>query len=291
MAHEHTKKIGWTVLLNIVITIAEYIGGTISGSLALLSDAGHNFSDVLSLILGYFGEKIADKKSTKKHTFGFKRFEIFTALINSLSLWAIGIFIIYEAIIRLNHPESISIVIMLSVAIVGLLGNFFSILILNKEKDESLNMKAAYLHLFYDTISSVAVIIAGIIIYFTNWIILDLIMSIFIALMIFYSGFEIVKNALHIFMQGTPEEIDFDDVFKTISKVGGVKSVHNLHIWSINSNEIFLSGHICVDKKVSKLGGVLKEINKLILEKYDIENSAIQIEEEGFCSADKKQKI
>ena len=162
--HSHTKKFGITIILNIIITIAEYMGGIFSGSLALISDAGHNLSDVLSLFLGYFGERISHKESTKKHTFGFKRFEIFTALINSLSLWAIGIFIIYEAISRLKTTESISVGLMIGIAFIGLFGNLFSILVLNKEKDESLNMKAAYTHLFYDTISSVAVIISGIVI-------------------------------------------------------------------------------------------------------------------------------
>jgi len=289
--HSHTKKFGITIILNIVITIAEYIGGIFSGSLALISDAGHNLSDVLSLILGYFGEKISDKESTKKHTFGFKRFEIFTALINSLSLWAIGIFIIYEAISRLKTTESISIGLMIGIAFIGLFGNLFSILVLNKEKDESLNMKAAYTHLFYDTISSIAVIISGIVIYFTGWVILDLLISIFISLMIFYSGFEIIKKSIHIFMQGTPEGIEFDEVYQTILNINGVESLHNLHIWSIDSDEIFLSGHICINKKKSNSKKILEEINELILEKYHIENSAIQIEEDDFCKFNNKQNI
>jgi len=289
MAHEHshTKKIGWTILLNIVITIAEYIGGIISGSLALLSDAGHNFSDVLSLILGYFGEKISENKATKKHTFGFKRAEVFTALINSLSLFAIAIFILFEAFERLKSPQEISLGLMLGVGLIGLLGNFISIVILNKEKAKSINMKAAYVHLFYDTISSVFVIAGGIIIYFTSFYLLDTILSIVIALMILYSGFEITKDIIHILMQGVPEGINFDEVYNLIAKINGVKSIHNLHVWSINSNEVFLSVHVCVDKENSNFKKILGKINKLILKKYGIENSAIQIEEDDFCKLNK----
>lgn len=220
--HNHnSKKIGWTIFLNMVITIAEYIGGIMSGSLALLSDAGHNLSDAISLILSYFGEKISHKKSTQNHSFGFKRVEIFTALINALSLWAIGIFIISEAIQRINGQEAISLGLMMGIATIGLLGNLFFIMTLNKSKDENLNVEAAYLHPFYDAISSIAVIVSGIIIYFTNWYLLDILVSIFIALMVFWSGFGVIRNAIHIFMQGVPEGIEFDDVYRTILSISG----------------------------------------------------------------------
>jgi len=278
------KKIGWTIALNIVITIAEYIGGIFSGSLALLSDAGHNFSDVISLILSYVGEKVSDKKPTKKHSFGFKRVEIFTALINALALWAIGIIIIVEAIRRINSPESISLGLMLIIAFIGLLGNVFSIMVLNKSKDDNLNMKAAYLHLFYDAISSVAVIISAIVIYFTHWIILDVVVSIFIAVMIFWSGFGIVKKAIHIFMQGVPEGIEFEEVYKTISNVPGVKSVHSIHIWSINSEEIFLSCHICIQSGKTDTDKIIQRVNGALEKDYRINHTTIQVERNKICN-------
>ena len=284
--HNHNaKKIGWTILLNIVITIAEYIGGIFSGSLALISDAGHNLSDALSLILSYFGERISETKATKKHSFGFKRVEIFTALINSISLWIVGLFIIYEAVKRINTHENISLGLMLGIAVIGLLGNFFSIMILNRDKDDNLNLKAAYMHLLYDTISSVAVIATAIIIYFTNWIFLDTVASILIALMIFWGGFGIIKKAIHIFMQGVPEGIDFEDVYKSIQKINGVKSVHSVHIWSINSNEIFLSCHICFDESARDKGdSLIKRINKMLESDYNINHTTIQLEKNKICS-------
>jgi cobalt-zinc-cadmium efflux system protein len=280
----NSKKIGWTIALNIIITISEYVGGLLSGSLALLSDAGHNLSDVISLILSYFGKKISEKKADKKHSFGFKRVEIFTALFNALSLWAIGIIIIIEAIKRINSSESISLGLMLIIAFIGLLGNVFSIIVLNKSKDENLNMKAAYLHLFYDAISSVAVIISAIVIYFTHWIILDIVVSIFIAIMIFWSGFGIIKSTIHIFMQGVPEGIDFEEVYKNILKISGVKSVHSTHIWSINSEETFLSCHICIENGKMDNDKIIQKVNAMLEKNYEINHTTIQIEKNNICN-------
>jgi len=286
--HNHnSEKIGWTIFLNIIITLAEYFGGIFSGSLALLSDAGHNLSDVVSLILSYFGERISEKKANKTHSFGFKRVEIFTALINALALWAIGVIIIVEAIKRINLEESISLGLMLIIAFIGLLGNVFSIMVLNKSKDNNLNMKAAYMHLFYDAISSVAVILSAIIIYFTHWIILDVVVSVFIAVMIFWSGFGIIKKAIHIFMQGVPEGIDFEEVYKTILKISGVKSVHNIHIWAVNSEDIFLSCHICTENGKTNNDKIIQKINMTLEKTYKIDHTTIQIEKDNICGTDK----
>jgi len=285
MAHEHNhKKIGWTILLNIAITIAEYIGGIMSGSLALLSDAGHNFSDVLSLILGYFGEKISSTKATKKHSFGFKRFEILTALINALTLISIAFYILFEAFHRINNTQQISLGIMLGVGAIGLFGNLISIIILNKDKDSSVNMKAAFLHLFYDTLSSVFVMFSAVIIYFTDYVIIDIIVSAIIAVMILYSSLEIIKKTVHIFMQGVPDGMDFDQVYTQISKVKGIKSIHNLHIWSIDSNEIFLSCHVCIEK-VKNSDDIINGINKMLLKDFNIGHTTIQLENNDLCKS------
>lgn len=285
MTHEHnTKKLGWTILLNLVITIAEYIGGLLSGSLALLSDAGHNLSDVISMILGYYGEKISDKKATKKHSFGFKRVEIFTALINAFALLGIAFYILFEAFQRMNETHNISLGIMLGVGSIGLAGNFISILILNKDKDSTVNMKAAYLHLFYDTISSVFVIISAVIIYFTNYVIIDIVVSAIIAIMILFSSFEIIKKTIHILMQGVPQGLEFDELFNTITKIKGVKSVHSLHVWAVNSSNNFLSCHVCADKElINDSDRLIKRINKALQKEYSINHTVIQIEKNDLC--------
>jgi len=286
--HNHSKKnIGITILLNLAITIAEFIGGYLSGSLALISDAGHNLSDVISLILGFFGEKITEIEPTKKHSFGFKRAEIFTALINAFVLWGISVVIIIEAFRRINSSPDISIGIMLVVASIGLFGNLFSMIILDKEKDHNLNMKAAYLHIFYDTISSVAVIASGIIIYFTHYYVLDLIVSFIIAIMIFFSGLEVIKKGIHIFMQGVPEGIDFETVYKSIEGMEGVKSAHHLHIWSVNSNDIFLSCHLCINREFEMdSDNLIKKVNSMLKNDYDIDHTALQIENNDICGED-----
>lgn len=298
---EYGKSLLVIILLNLIITIAEYIGGIISGSLGLVSDATHNLSDVLSLILGFFGEKISSRKASKKHSFGLKRFEILTALINGLLLWGIAIFIIIEAFRRFKNPVNISIELMLIIAFIGLFGNLFSVLILNKDKSHNLNMKAAYLHLFYDTISSVAIIIIGIIIYFTNFLFLDLLISILISIMIIFSGFDVIKKSFNIFMQGVPEHLNFDEIHNTLLKIKGVKSVHDIHIWAIDSNEVFLSCHVCLDKNIRKSKSninnkknnnmndnnnadlILHNINHELKEKFNIDHTTIQTENNQMC--------
>ena len=281
--HDTDKKIGWVILFNLVITIAEYIGGFISGSLSLISDAGHNLTDVISLILGYFGEKVSQKEPTKKHTFGFKRAEIFTALLNSLSLLVIGIFIIFEAIKRIGSDEQINTGVMLIVAIIGLAGNLVSVLVLHKDKDHNLNTKAAYMHLFFDTLSSVLVIAVGVIIYFTHLTILDLAASVAISMMILFSGFEILKKTIHILMQGLPENMDFEEVYKKITSIKEIKSIHGLHIWAIDSNEVFLSCHVCIDKQNNHQNDIIKKINSLLEKDFGISHTSIQVENDNLC--------
>lgn len=284
---QHVKNIGWAILVNIGITLAEAIGGTLSGSLALLSDAGHNLSDVISLGLSFLGEKLSEKKPTRRHTFGFKRTEIFTALINSLSLVGIAFFIVVEALKRISSPPELSLGLMLGVAIIGLFGNLFSMFILRK-KESNLNIKAAYLHLFYDAVSSVAVIGSGLFIYLTDWIIADLVVSLLIAGMVLWSGLGMIKKTIHIFMQGVPEHLEFDRILKDILGVSGVKSVHRLHIWSINSNEVFLSCHICMDEREGKkdTDRTIQNINEVLLKNYDIRHTVIQAENQNLCGMD-----
>jgi len=286
--HGHrTKRIGLAILINMGITLAEAIGGMLSGSLALLSDAGHNLSDVISLLLSLLGEKLSKKKPTPRHTFGFKRTEIFTALINSLSLIGIAFFIVVEAIKRIPSPPQLFIGIMLGVAIIGLFGNLFSMTILGR-KESNLNIKAAYLHLFYDAISSMAVIGSGILIYLTGWVIVDLIVSLLIAGMVIWSGLGIIKRTIHIFMQGVPEHLEFDRVLQDILGVSGVKSVHNLHIWSINSDEAFLSCHICMDEIEGErdIDRIIQNINEVLLKKHHIHHTVIQAENQNLCGTD-----
>ncbi len=270
------------IIFNVIITVSEFAGGLISGSLALLSDAWHNFSDVLSLMLGYAGEKVSEKEGNEQYTFGLKRFEVLIALINSTALFAVGVYIVYEAVNRYLNPQPVDISIMLPVAGIGLLGNAFSILVLASKKDDSLNMKAAFLHLLYDAISSFAVIIAGIVMYFTELLWIDLIMSLLIVVMIAKSSLEIIVESLRIFMQRSPTHIDTGDVFSAIIGINGVESVHGLHIWSVSSSEIFLSCHVRSEENVNS-DSLIQRVNDVLRDKYCIEHTTIQIERDLEC--------
>lgn len=272
------------IILNLIITIAEYIGGIISGSLALISDAGHNLSDVLSLIIGYSGEKISQKKKDRVYTFGYKRFEVVAALFNSLTLILIGAYIFYESIERFKNPIDINFSIMLPVAFIGLFGNVLSIIVLHRGEDKNLNIKAASLHLLFDALSSVSVIIAAIAIKFSGDRRIDIVISFFIAIMIIWSGLGIIKESLRIFLQGVPDHLDSEEILKRIEATEGVDSVHGLHIWSINSTEVFLSCHILIDKEHKESSdSIIQKVNALLKNEFDIEHTTLQIEIDDFC--------
>jgi len=288
--HHHTPASAGRLLaviaFNIIITLAEFIGGLLSGSLALVSDAWHNLSDVLSLMLGYAGEKVSQRGGGSGYTFGLKRFEVLIALVNAVSLLAIGIFIVYEAVMRFINPGVIDVSIMLPVALVGLAGNAFSILALLKNRKDNINLRAAFLHLFYDTVSSVAVIGAAIVIHFTGLFWIDLAISLLIVVMMVWSSMGIVRESLRIFMQGAPAHINPDEVYRSMLAIKDVGSIHGLHIWSVSSAEVFLSCHIClIDKGTGFPDGddVIRKVNAMLGDVYGINHTALQIETSLIC--------
>jgi cobalt-zinc-cadmium efflux system protein len=287
-AVENKGKLLFVIFLNSAITLAEYIGGLVSGSLALISDAGHNLSDVLALMLGYAAEKVSDRKPDKKFSFGLKRFEVAIALVNALSLIGIGIYIVYEAVTRYFGSYVIDVTIMLPVAGIGLAGNLFSILVLVKNRKSNLNIKAAFLHLFFDTLSSVAVIIAGVVIYFSRLFWLDLAISLVIVFMIIGSSISILREAIRIFLQGTPPHIEPDEVLQSIISIKDVGGVHGLHIWSINSTEVFLSCHICMDSGdgTADTDKIIRNVNVMLDDTFGITHTTLQIEKKLICDID-----
>lgn len=284
--HAHradSKKLGLTILLNLVITAAEFIGGIVSGSLALLSDALHNLSDVIALVLAWFGAKGAELKPTTRSTYGFKRLEVVTAFINALALVVIAVYIIFEAFDRYSNPQPIDGVIMLSVAAIGLLGNVLSVWLLHRDRNKTINNRAAFLHMFYDAISSVAVIIGGIVILITGWVLLDLILSVLISMMILWSSFDILKEATGIFMEVAPKGIDSDRVKAAIEELPRVNEAHHIHIWSISSSQVALSCHIVLaGGDCTGCTSVIREVHVLLAENFGITHVTIQ-PEGSFC--------
>ena len=284
-SHEHRvsrKRLFWAIIFNIGITAAEVIGGLITGYLALLADAIHNLSDVAALGLAWLGVKGAELPATKKSTYGYKRVEVMTAFISAVSLVVIAVFILMEAYRRFIDPHPIGKPgLFLTVATIGLIGNVLSIWLLHSEKGKSLNMKTAFLHMAYDALSSVAVIAGGIVIIMTGWLTIDVLLSTVIALMIFWSSWAVIKEAVLILLEAVPSGVSFDEVARAIVSVKGVRDVHDLHIWSLSSNEVALSCHVCVDQSDFNSGPrIASEINRLLAEQFNIGHGTVQLEVE-----------
>ncbi len=275
------KRVVFTIIFNILITLVEIGGGLLSNSLALVSDAIHNFADTASLILSYISIKVGEKKKDIRHTFGYKRIEILSAFVNALALWVISIFLIIHSYKRFIKEEIINSEIMLFVAIVGLIANFISVLLLHKHSKETLNIKAAYLHLMGDTFSSIGVVIGSILIFFYKIYWIDPLVTLIIVLYILKESWEVLKESINILMQGVPENIDIKEVQKDLEKIPMVINVHHTHIWSLSDNNIFFESHIRVkDMAVSKTYNISKKIKKLLKDKYKINHITIQYESE-----------
>lgn len=291
--HQHHevggRNLGFAILLNIGITLAQSIGGIISGSMALLSDAAHNFSDVLSMIISFLANRLAKREATEKQTFGFRRSEILAAFINSATLILISFIILFEAIQRLVNPVPISANLVILLAIAGILVNGVSALFIRNDSHVNMNLKSVYLHLLGDMLISIAVLLGGLAMKFLQWYRIDSFFSIVIAIYLLYMSWGIVRSSLRIIMQFTPEEIDIKKIATEIEEIEGVKNIHHVHVWQINEHEMMFEAHIDMseDINVSSFEKILHRI-KAVLTKYDINHSTIQPE---FTVDDKKQII
>jgi cobalt-zinc-cadmium efflux system protein len=292
-SHRHRqvsgRNLGLAILLNIGITIAEALGGIISGSMALLSDAAHNFSDVLSLIISYFANRLSKRDATEKETFGFRRSEILAAFINSATLIIIAVVIIVEAIQRLINPVIVSANWVIGLAIASIFVNGLSVVFIRKDSQSNLNIRSAYIHLFGDLLTSVAVLLGGFAIKYFEWYRADALFSLIIAVYLLYLTWGIFRSSLRIIMQFTPEEIDIQKIAGEIETIPGVKNIHHIHVWQINEHDLMFEAHIDIseDIRVSGFERILEDIN-LILSGNGINHSTIQPE---FSVDDSKSRI
>lgn len=267
-----------TMILNFIITAAEIAGGILSGSLSLISDALHNFSDGISVIISFIAIKLKSKERSHKHTFGLKRAEILAAVINSAVLIIISVYLFYEAVKRLYAPEEISAKIMIIVAVIGLIANIAGTLLLKRDAAHSLNIKSSYLHLLSDTVMSVAVIIGGLAIMYWNIYWIDPLLTIFIGVYILRESYFILAEAIHVLMEGAPE-IHIDNINEEVIKFRGVRNLHHLHIWSVGENDVYLEAHIDVDDMlVSKCDILRLEIEQMLNSKFNINHITLQFE-------------
>lgn len=288
MSHNHShnhgtetseKNLFITMALNFFITIAEIIGGFISGSLSLISDALHNFSDGIAIVITYFAMKLSKRPKTPKYTFGLKRAEILAAIINASTLIIISFFLIKEAIDRFFNPSPITGSLMLIVAALGLFANVVGTLLLKKGSENNLNIRAAYFHLLSDAVSSFAVIIGAVFIIFYKIYWIDPLLTVLISLYILKETYEIVKESVDILMMSNPEGIDLEIIKKVVEKIPGVLNIHHIHLWKLNDNDTHFEAHIEVeDMVVSKTAEIQKLIEHELHERYEINHTTLQFE-------------
>ncbi len=281
--HKHevrSKNLVFSILLNLLITIAQVVGGIISGSLALISDALHNFSDVLALSFSLFAHKLSRRKASIDHTFGFKRAELIAAFINAITLIVVALFLVYEASSRLFHPEPIESTLVIWLALLGIIVNGGSVLLLKKDSEHNLNMRSAYLHLLTDMMASVAVLVGGLLMKFYGWFWVDSVMTVLIAVYLIYVSYDLIKSATKMLMLFTPEYIDIKEIVREVHKIKGVSKLHHIHVWNLNDSELHLEAHLdCShDIKMSEFNELLNEIEKVLFEKFDINHVNIQPE-------------
>lgn len=281
------KNLLAAVVLNFTISIAEIIGGILSNSLALLSDAIHNLGDGFAVLLAYIAHRVSKRESNQRKTFGYKRIEILAAFVNSIVLVAICIFLIWEAIERFQNPAPIKGVIMFSVAAVGLIANLVAVVLLQSDSKKNINIRAAYLHLMGDTLSSVVVIVGGLLIWKFEIYWIDPLITVLISLYIMKETYLLLQDSFNILMQSSPKELNLENIKLEVEKLEGVKNIHHVHAWSLNDQQIHFEGHIDLveDMTVSKTDALKNQIRSLLHKKFHIDHTTLEVEY-GCCFDD-----
>jgi cobalt-zinc-cadmium efflux system protein len=265
--------------ITVIVMIAEFVGGLLANSLALLSDAAHMLADIIALLLSIVAFQVSSRPPTKKTTFGFYRLEIFAAQINGGVLVFLSLFIFYEAYLRLLHPEPIKSVLMMVIATIGLVANVASARVLLQSSKENLNVKAAFLHIMGDLFSSIGVIIGGIIIFFTGWFTVDPILSILIGLIILKGAYGVVKETAEVLLEAVPKHINLEKLIREVEAIKGVDSFHDVHVWTITSGLYALSGHVQLrDQQISESTRIMELIQDYLTQHYDINHTTLQLE-------------
>ena len=278
--HANQKALLISFFLILSFLVVEIIGGILTNSLALISDAGHMLSDAAALGLSLLALKMGEKQASEMKTYGYKRFEILAALLNGVTLLLISVYIFYEAYHRFFDPPKVMSFGMLTVAGIGLIVNVLAAWILMKgDRSENLNLRSAFLHVLGDLLGSAGAIVAGLLILLFDWNIADPIVSVLVSVLVLISGWRVTKESVHILMEGRPVHIDLQEVKNKLLSLSGVTSVHDLHIWSITSGFPALSCHLVVDSRIDR-DHVLHEAKAMLQKHFGIQHSTIQIEGE-----------
>ena len=271
------------MLLNFLITAVEVVGGLYAGSLSLLSDALHNLSDGVAVVVSYVALRLSKKKSTELYTFGYKRAEILASLFNASVLLVIAVFLFKEAVYRLYYPVNVKGSLMIYVALVGLVANTLSVFLLHKGTKDSLNIRSVYLHLLTDALSSVAVVVGGVFIacYGVMWV--DPVLTLGIGVYVLRESFGMVMESVGILMHRAPKDIDLSSVKMDIESINGVKNLHHVHLWQVSEDDIHFEGHIelTYDMRMSEVDKVRKEVENLLRERYSVNHPTLQFEHQS----------
>ncbi len=265
--------------ITVAMMVVEIIGGLLSNSLALLSDAGHMLIDNLALLLSFFAMKFSTMPATDKKTFGFYRLEILAALVNGITLVLISLYIIYEAYLRILHPQPVQGSLMLTIAVIGLIANIIGAAVLRKHQHANLNIRGAFLHIIGDAAVSVGVIIGGIVILNTGWYLIDPILSVLISCVIIFGSWQLLKESVNILLEAAPSHISIDAVAAEIGKINGVREAYHIHLWTITSGVYALSAHVLIDDQpVSGSREIIDDIRSLLSKQFNVLHSTIQLE-------------
>jgi len=276
------RRLAWTMVLVVLYMAAEAVGGVLTRSLALLADAGHMLSDAGSLGLALFALWIARKPRTAARTFGYHRTEILAALANGATLVTIAILVVVEAWDRFESPRDVDGRTMMAIAVGGLVVNLAGMWLLHEGRRGSLNVRGAWLHVVADTLGSAQAIVAGALIWAYGWNVADPIASVLIALLVIWSSWTLIRDSVNVLMEGTPPHIDSEEVEEALASVEGVSEIHDLHIWTITSGFEALSVHARVDGR--RRPAILLEMREIVRERFGIDHSTVQLEEEGECA-------
>ena len=277
--HGHGKSLFWAIIVNLVLTVVQVIGGLLSGSLSLIADALHNFSDAGAIIIAYAAQRISGLPANNSMTFGYGRAQILGALINSVTLVLIGFYLFYEAIIRFQHPEPIDGWVVIIVASVALIVDLVTALLTYAGSKASVNIKAAFIHNVSDAMASVVVIISGILVlnFSIYWV--DQIATMFISIFVLFHSWGLIKSCVKTLMQAVPDDIDRNEVVRLISAIKGVTNIHHVHIWAIHEKFRSLEAHIVVDSdNLNQVECVKKEIKAVLKSTFQINHSTLEIE-------------
>lgn len=269
-----------SIFLNILITAAQVVGGLISGSLSLLSDALHNFSDVLSLIVSYVASKLSKQKASIHRTFGYKRAEILAAFINASTLVIVAVLLIIEAYKRFQDPHEIKSNLVIWLSLLAIFANGFSVLLLKKDAENNINIRSAYIHLFTDMLASVAVLIGGLLMKYYQWFWVDSLLTFLIALYLIWVGFDLLIKSSKMLMLFTPEHINIKEVVRAVNQIPKVNRLHHIHIWGLNDDELHLEAHLDLkdDITISEFDVLLHRIEDILHDKFNINHVNIQPE-------------